>query len=121
MFSKLSICVQRGGVGLSRSCPSPILAKPSQPLCGGGGGRTWPQIIDCLVSQRPGKKTHIFSSIPKYVTHAYYKIIIIIYPQQDEDYDYDDEGEPLLREGEGLAEEVELTLATDAHIDKLYD
>ena len=47
--------------------------------------------------------------------------IVIVYPQQDEDYDYDDEGEPLLREGEGLAEEVELTLATDGHIDKLYD
>ena len=29
---------------------------------------------------------------------------------KDEDYDYDDEGEPLLREGEGLADEVELTL-----------
>ena len=28
---------------------------------------------------------------------------------KDEDYDYDDEGEPLLREGEGLADEV-LTL-----------
>ena len=54
------------------------------------------------------------------ITHAYHKIFIV-YPQQDEDYDYDDEGEPLLREGEGLAEEVELTLATDAHIDKLYD
>ena len=27
---------------------------------------------------------------------------------KDEDYDYDDEGEPLLREGEGLADEVEL-------------
>ena len=40
---------------------------------------------------------------------------------QDEDYDYDDEGEPLIREGDGLAEEVELTLATDGHIDLLYD
>ena len=29
---------------------------------------------------------------------------------KDEDYDYDDEGEPLLREGEGLADEVKLTL-----------
>merc|ERR1712032_77708 len=41
--------------------------------------------------------------------------------EEDEDYDYDDEGEPLLREGDGLAEEVELTLATDGHIDLLYD
>jgi len=41
--------------------------------------------------------------------------------EEDEDYDYDDEGEPLLREGEGLAEEVELTLATDGQIDLLYD
>ena len=40
---------------------------------------------------------------------------------KDEDYDYDDEGEPLLREGDGLAEEVELTLVTDGHIDLLYD
>ena len=29
---------------------------------------------------------------------------------KDEDYDYDDEGEPLLREGEGLADEVKPTL-----------
>ena len=29
----------------------------------------------------------------------------------DEDYDYDDEGEPVVGEGEGLAEEVNLTLA----------
>ena len=40
---------------------------------------------------------------------------------KDEDYDYDDEGEPLLREGGGLSEEVELTLTTDGHIDLLYD
>ena len=31
---------------------------------------------------------------------------------KDEDYDYDDEGEPLLREGEGLADEVELFIIT---------
>lgn len=41
--------------------------------------------------------------------------------EEDEDYDYDDEGEPLLREGDGLSEEVELTLTTDGHIDLLYD
>ena len=68
---KLSICLQKGGVGLSRSCPSPLLAKPSQPLCGGGGGRTWSQIIDFWASQRRRTKTlthHSFSSKPTYLT-----------------------------------------------------
>ena len=37
------------------------------------------------------------------------------------DYDYDDNGEPVARAGEGLAEEVQISLATDAELEALYD
>jgi hypothetical protein len=41
---------------------------------------------------------------------------------EDYDYDYDDSGEPVGRaEQGGLAEEIQLTLATDAELEALYD
>ena len=41
---------------------------------------------------------------------------------EDYDYDYDDSGEPVARaEQGGLAEEIQLTLATDGELEALYD
>ena len=43
------------------------------------------------------------------------------YVSQDYDYDYDDSGAPVGRAGEGLAEEINLKLVSDAELEALYD
>ena len=39
----------------------------------------------------------------------------------DEDYDYDDDGELIVSDDHGIAEELSLTLGTDAEIEQIYD
>jgi len=41
--------------------------------------------------------------------------------EDDEDYDYDDDGELLVSENHGIAEELSLTLAVDAELEAIYD
>ena len=38
-----------------------------------------------------------------------------------EDYDYDDEGELIVSDNHGVAEEISLTLAVDAELEMIYD
>jgi len=41
--------------------------------------------------------------------------------EEFEDYDYDDDGEIIINENHGIAEEISLTLAVDAELDAIYD